>query len=119
MSVIKTRYKPMCFQKNIIKIMLTVCALNVVPFVFFHTHSLGHRDSLNCERLKKVTYSVHSQVELEKINKAKKCFLLKKSLKNLMFYDDIMNKPQPTGDRTIFFHETSCAKDGLISLSPK
>lgn len=49
---------------------------------------------------------------------AKKCFRHTATDINIKFLEDVMESPRkPTPGKSIFFHETSCSKDGLIRLN--
>lgn len=58
----------------------------------------------------------------EKIEKGKKCFKTPEEFYagDLEFLDDILiSETQPTPQRSIFFHETSCFKNGIIDLTAR
>lgn len=50
-----------------------------------------------------------------------KCFQFPKNVTQpIVLLEDVMDSPrQPTPGKSIFFIETSCAKDGLINLKPR
>lgn len=58
------------------------------------------------------------------VSKAKDCFRLKESFSNsqagISFFEDVLeSKRRPTPGMSVFFHETSCAKDGLVHLNAR
>lgn len=58
------------------------------------------------------------------IARAKQCFRLNTvnidDISLINFFEDVMeSKRKPTPGRTIFFHETSCSKDGLVHLNAR
>lgn len=58
------------------------------------------------------------------IARAKQCFHLNAAngdeMSKINFFDDIMeSKRMPTPGQSIFFHETSCSKDGLVYLNAR
>lgn len=55
------------------------------------------------------------------VAKAKKCFqFTDQNPGSIVFFEDVMqSKKQPTPGKSIFFHETSCTKDGLIHLNAR
>lgn len=54
------------------------------------------------------------------VSYAKHCFQLKVDRKDIIFIEDISESEiQPSLDRCIFFHETSCSTNGIISLNAR
>lgn len=59
------------------------------------------------------------------VARAKRCFRLNaeaigKDDVSINFFEDVMESPRkPTPGRSIFFHETSCSKDGLVHLNAR
>lgn len=57
------------------------------------------------------------------VARAKQCFQLNgisDDLSSINFFEDVMeSKRKPTPGRSIFFHETSCSKDGLVHLNAR
>lgn len=59
------------------------------------------------------------------VARAKECFHLNAAaigddISSINFFEDVMeSKRKPTPGRSIFFHETSCSKDGLIHLNAR
>lgn len=58
------------------------------------------------------------------VERAKQCFRLTTALgdaiSTINFFEDVMeSKRKPTPGRSVFFHETSCAKDGLVHLNAR
>lgn len=58
------------------------------------------------------------------VERAKQCFYLDEAIgddiSSINFFEDVMeSKRMPTPGRSIFFHETSCSKDGLVHLNAR
>lgn len=55
------------------------------------------------------------------VTKAKECFRLKSIEKSsILLFEDVMeSKRMPTPGKSIFFHETSCSKTGLVQLNAR
>lgn len=67
-----------------------------------------------------VIFNLRSKQINKRISMAKECFKLKTNVTNINFFEDINDsKIQPTVDRTIFFHETSCSTNGIVSLNAR
>lgn len=59
------------------------------------------------------------------VARAKQCFRLNSAaigddISSINFFEDVMeSNRKPTPGRSIFFHETSCSKDGLVHLNAR
>lgn len=54
------------------------------------------------------------------VSKAKQCFRLKPDTLGVVYFEDVLeSKKHPTPGKSIFFHETSCATDGLVHLNAR
>lgn len=62
----------------------------------------------------------HTKSELEQIKTAKKCFESITTDQKLLALENILESP-PKSDRTIFFHDTTCARDknGTVTFTPR
>lgn len=63
---------------------------------------------------------LYTKSELEQIEKAKKCFESIETDQKLYSLEDIMKSP-PKLDKTIFFHDTTCARDknGTVTFTTR
>lgn len=55
---------------------------------------------------------------IKKINTGKECYKLKKSIGNVIFFDDIEKTP-PKLDRSIFFIDTTCYDDPRVQMNSR
>lgn len=56
----------------------------------------------------------------KQVEEAKNCFRLKVDSQEVLLLDDVMEaEKKPTPGKSIFFHETSCSTNGLISLNAR
>lgn len=58
------------------------------------------------------------------VRKAKQCFKLNVSpnvaVGSIQFFDDVIkSNRKPTPGKSIFFHETSCSKNGIVQLNAR
>lgn len=92
------------FAPNIIRRRLNIClSLCFFIFLFYNIFVLFNLRTIN-----------------EKISTAKECFELKPNITNINFFEDLTDsEKQPVADRTIFFHETSCSTNGIVSLNAR
>lgn len=95
-------------------------------------YSFGHKNNnydennntkidLNNERVTTNRVPKYTDSELKLIEKAKKCFQFQpnKNL-NIEFLDDIMeSEKKPKPGQSIFFHVTSCATNGRVTLNAR
>lgn len=63
---------------------------------------------------------LYTKSELEHIQKAKRCYEPIKTNQKLYSLEDIMKSP-PKLDKTIFFHDTTCARDknGTVTFTAR
>lgn len=61
---------------------------------------------------------------LPDVERAKQCFHLNaavgENIAYIKFFEDVMeSRKKPTPGKSIFFHETTCSKDGLLHLNAR
>lgn len=57
---------------------------------------------------------------VKRMQSLQKCFQLNAKIQSVLLLEDVLEaelKPKP--DKSIFFHETSCSRDGRIKLTPR
>lgn len=108
---------------------LIACGSFLVAILFISSFGYRNNNSDECNlKVDLITQTVatervqkYNESEMNLIEKAKKCFQFK-SIKNLdiELLDDIMEsdkKPKP--GQSIFFHVTTCATNGRITLNAR
>lgn len=105
---------------------IIACGLLIVTIWFIF--SVGHENANNfiskSEIIteKVVTLSRYTESEMKVIEKAKKCFHFNITNNNLniQMLDDIMeSEKRPKPGQSIFFHVTSCATNGRVTLNAR
>lgn len=106
---------------------LIACGLFVVTIWFIYSFGYKYNNNndvcnsksdLITEIVSTERVPTHTSAELKLIEKAKKCFEFKpnKNL-NITLLDDIMeSEKKPKPGQSIFFHVTSCASNGQVTL---
>lgn len=92
------------------------CSLLLV-FVLVFTVTI-----LTGSNLLKRTSFVPNFVEFQPdgLNKAAQCYRWPKTNHSIRYFDDVLDaKIQPKIGQTIFFHETTCSKTGIVHLNAK
>lgn len=105
-----------------IKIILLLGILLAMPIIIIYSRSLRYFDSENRELFDKIdifertwfTNGASHSIE------AKACLNAQVQTDNRHRFEDLMtSKVKPILDKTIFFHVTSCPKNGRIALTTR
>lgn len=101
--------------------LLSVCLFMVLLFgMAIWLAKICEKEKLT--EISRISHPIYSFEEKLRIKEAKCCFRLKddKIYDGLQLLDDVLEaerRPQP--DNTIFFHETSCTKNGVVVLNAR
>lgn len=105
-----------------IKVILLLGILVAVPIIIMYSRSMRYFDSKNRELFDSIDIFDQTwfKSRAKRSIEAKECLQVEKQTNNQHRFEDLMTssvKPKP--DSTIFFHVTSCPKDGLIALTTR
>lgn len=96
-------------SNHLSKIVLILCLLLTFILLNYYTLKYGSQKTIGKNLIS--NYPNYTEAELEQINKVKECYKLKEPNEQLVFLDDI-TQSKPKTDKTIFFIDTSCSKNG-------